>query len=301
MSTTYPPAPNYNMGWAGEAWANAATAELKHTFVDVDVVGAGPTPDSVAMWAVVRKVFGRDPKNIAQQAGDCVGWGARNACQALAAIEITSGDPEEFHLLCPSYLYAMGRRVGGWRLRGDGSTGSWQAAAVKKYGVLRSDYPTVPTYSGKTSKAWGRSPGPPADFVAEADDHLVNSTGLVKDVDQAVVALANGYPITVASSVGYEMKVGRDGFHRRKGSWAHQMAVIGYGKKPELHFIIQNSWGDVHGQLIDFATEKPLPVGCLRVKAADFARMLKAGDSHAYSRFDGFEAQPFDWGRWMMI
>jgi hypothetical protein len=158
----------------------------------------------------------------------------------------------------------------------------------------------VPKYSGKTSRAWGRSPGPPADLVAEADDHLINATGLVEDVDSATVLLASGYPITVASNVGFDMKPGRDGFHHRKGSWSHQMAVVGYGKTPELHFIIQNSWGNVHGQLIDFDTEEKLPLGCIRITAANFARMLRQGDSHAYSRFDGFPAQKFDWERWLV-
>ena len=80
------------------------------------------------LYEVVRKVFGKDTDNYAQEIGDCVSFGAKNAIEYLMATEkLMKGDREEWHPVFPPYLYGTGRVfVGRGQLDGsDGSLGSW--------------------------------------------------------------------------------------------------------------------------------------------------------------------------------
>jgi len=279
-------------GWS-EAHAPDAFEALRHEFAEFEVVGAQAPRPRVALWDAVRKVLGHDTPNYAQQVGDCVSFGAKNVIEYLACQQIALGNLESFHPVHPPYLYGCGRMVGDFQIRGDGSVGSWQAVAVKRYGTLRSDFQGVPEYSGDLARRWGAPPGPPATFIDEGDDHLVRQTAPVTTVDDAVTAIDNHYPLTIASNVGFTMepKGGDRGFHEMRGSWSHQMCVVFYSHEPELHFGILNSWGDVHGHLVDLVTGEPWPVGMLRVRASALERILSQGDSHVYSHLDGFAPQ----------
>lgn len=69
---------------------------------------------------------------------------------------------------------------------------------------------------------------------------------------------------------------------------------IGVGSAPEDYAIILNNWGDVHGQLKDFDDSSDLPVGVLRVRRKDAEAHIDAGETYAWSQFDGFPEQPVD-------
>lgn len=254
-------------------------------------------PNRFMAWEAARKVLGKDWPNYPQQVGDCVSHSSKNAIQAIQLVPILNGERFEYEEVFPPYLYGCGRVfIGENRVRGDGSTGIWQAKAVMKYGVLRSDYPGVPPYSGELARLWGRN-GPPANFVDEGDNHLVKTAAPVKTWRQAADAILAGYAVTVASNIGYTMEPARDGFHKRQGNWPHQMALIGFdegeaGKFPP-HFCMLNSWGpDVHGEVKDFRTGEKWPGGTLRISVSDAQVQIDADDSYAYSMFDGFPVQP---------
>lgn len=264
----------------------------KPYFVDFNLK---PQGDGVAMlYQFVRKALGTDTKNYPQQIGDCVSFGAKNACEYLICVQKTLGvAPDEFHPVFPPYLYGCGRVfIGHDNGYQDGSVGSWQAQAVQQYGVLGADEPNVPAYAGRVAKQWGGGQGPPQEFVQLGKKHLVKSAAQMRDWNDVVAAVSNGYPCTVASDQGFAMEADSSGFHQAQGSWSHQMCIIGVNNKYKSPYgLILNSWGDVFGHLKDFDTGEDLPVGVIRAHAEVIDRMIKAGDTFAYSNMDWFQEQ----------
>jgi hypothetical protein len=280
---------------------------LKGDFKDFNIFGATRSTKGgkTMLYEVVRKLLGKDTENYAQEIGDCVAFGAKNACEYLMATEkLMKGDREAFNSVFPPYLYGTGRvLIGGGQLDGDdGSLGSWMADAIIKYGVLRSSFGGVPAYSGRVAKKWGDSPGPDKKFVEEGKLHPVKSAALIKSWDDLVAAISNGYPCTTASDVGYSMTPSSDGFHRQNDNWGHQMCFIGVDDNAkDPYAIILNSWADAHGQLKDFDTGVDLPIGVLRVRRKDAEKHIRAGETFAYSNFEGFPEQLIDKALFMLV
>ena len=296
--------PSANLGWVGRDWAAYSLQEVrsKHPSVIMDLplndlVDDGPV-EAVRLWNAVRTVLGEDTPNYPQEVGSCVGFGAKNVEEYLEAQEIIAGDREEFHLVYEPFNYGCSRKMGGFRLRGDGSTGAWMAAAAVKCGVLRADFPDVPPYSGSVDRLWGRSPGPPQEFLDEGDDHLIKKAAPINSLDEAIAAIKNGYPMTIASNQGFTMEAARDGFHQAYGSWSHQMFLAAYIPDPVPHWAVGNSWGDVHGTIKDFITDEVWPVGFLRVHNHVVQNMIRSGECFAFSQFDGFPRKRPDFRPW---
>ncbi len=288
-------------GWAGPVVAEQAWGEIGHLFPKFMVVGAGESKPRAMLWELIRKVLGHDLPAEAQEIGDCVSWGAKHAVETVSCVEIFNGDAEDFHYVFSPYLYQIGRVLVGKGQMGnsDGSVGSWQAKAVELYGVLRSDFPGCPAYSGAVAKKWGNSQ-PAADFLAEGKVHLIQTTSKINSWDELHIACSNGYPSTIASNQGFKgMTPGADGFHAPSGTWGHQMCIIGTVDDPNgphgSYACIMNSWGDVHGALTDFATGDKWPAGTLRVRRSVIEHMIATGECIAYSQFKGFPAQKIDW------
>lgn len=253
------------------------------------IVGDVPNaPTSAYLWKSVIKVLGKNTRNYPQEIGDCVSFGAKNVMEVLQCVEIDlRGEREQFHPIFPPFIYGVSRvQIGGGQISGDGSVGSWAADGAKKYGILRSDAPGCPSYSGSVAKSWGRS-GPPKEFLEFAKPNIVKTTAPVRNASEAKAAILNGYPVTVASNVGYEgayyTKNGKK-FKKRGGNWGHQMCFIGVD---DDGFYELNSWGED-------AFEPPLndePPGGFWVSYEDADRQLSQDDSFAWSQFDGFPAQ----------
>ncbi|MEM9704119.1 MAG: hypothetical protein AAF907_16895, partial [Planctomycetota bacterium] len=303
-------------GWAGETEAERAYEALQNSRFALEsfptaALSASASPAAsdggVRLWDLVRRVRGSDTPNVAQQTGDCVSFGAKNAVEYLQCTEIAAGDAEDFKEVFPPFLYATGRVLAGnGRLRGRaGSLGSWQAAALKEHGVLRTDTPGVPRYSGAVADAWGdgrpvRANGESVsfrDFLTIADDHPVGAAARVRTWDETVAAVANGSPVTVASNAGFTMKTGRSGYHERRGRWPHQMCVTGICDDPAKPWAaLLNSWGDAHGRLTDWTTGESWPDGTLRIRREALEGMLRSGEAYALAAFAGFPPRRIDWG-----
>jgi hypothetical protein len=287
-------------GWAGENAAKREWDRFASAFPQFLIAGAtrSTAGATARLWDLVRRVLGEDTPNDPQKTGDCVSFGAKNAIEYVSCAEIARGDLEAFHRVFPPYLYATSRvLVGEGRLAGrSGSLGSWMAKAVVEYGVLRSDLPGVPAYSGAIADRWGNGEGFRS-FLDEGGKHPIRSAARIESWEALVAAIVNGYPCTIASNAGFTMKPASDGFHHRRGSWPHQMCVVAISddeRKPWAGLL--NSWGDVHGRLRDFETGEPWPVGTLRISRDDMESMLRTGECFAYSQFEGFPQQDLFWG-----
>ncbi len=252
----------------------------------------------VVLWEFARKINGgKHLPTFRQEVGDCVSQGAANGVNYLSAMEIARlGDQERYRPAFQPFIYGVSRvQVGGGRLgNSDGSVGAWAAEGVRRFGVLAADEENVPSYSGAIARQWGRRPGPPASFLDKARSHVVNSTSPVVRYEQVRDAIVNGYPVTVASMQGFQMRARVDrGKHWGvpSGSWAHQMCFIGVdddSRRPGCYCL--NSWGpEAHGPPADDA-----PPGGFWVDAEIVTRMTRQNDSFAFSQFEGFPEQDLD-------
>lgn len=226
---------------------------------------------------------------------NCGSFASKNAIEYVQFYPIVNGARDQWTRVFPPYLYGCGRVfVGQGKLGyGDGSFGSWQAEAVKQYGTIPIDAPNCPAYSGEVARKWGYEPGPPQEFVTVGKQHIVKSATPAKTWEELVVALTNGYPVTIASDVGFDMAPRADGFNHYSTSWAHCMCIIGVDDDPgDPYAAILNSWGvQAFGPIKDFKTGEMWPGGTLRVRKKDIEIILSQGDSFAYSALEGFPAQ----------
>lgn len=287
--------PNQLCGWGGRKLAVEANAYLG--MKPLAYYGLPRDAKTTHLWDFAKKVTGGHLPNYRQEIGDCVSFGMKNVIQYLQCVQIAQGQRFEYHHVFPPYIYGVSRHnIGGDRLgNSDGSLGSWAAEGVRKYGILFADDKDVPPYSGSVATKWGSRSGPP-DFTYQlAKDNLVKSTAKVTTFDEAAAAISNGYPVTVASDVGFagnnmqgQVQNGKL-WERASGSWGHQMCFIGVDMNDRSMFCL-NSWGS------DLWSNQPdgAPPGGFWISERDANRILGQDDSWACSQFDGFPAQKLE-------
>ena len=254
-------------------------------------------PDDVFLWDAARQVLGdlippRDQKDV----GSCVSFGTAAAVEHLICVQIANGAREEYRDLVQEVIYGGSRvEIGGGRVRGDGSVGAWAAKFVTDYGVLprgvfgRFD---LRSYSVARCREFGNA-GVPDELEPEARKHPVKAVANVRTWAEARAAVRNGYPLIVCSSQGFAMARDADGFCQPRGVWMHCMALVGVrgGQRPGGFLL--NSWGAA-AHSGPRGVGDPSPAG-FWADAAVLDRMLKQGDSWAFSNFRGFPARKLDW------
>ena len=259
----------------------------------------------VKLWDAVKFVRGgKFLPCLAQATGSCVGNGAWNAVMTLMSWEIARrGEAEQYQRVFLPYHYGRGRYHAGISGTGEGSTGSGQAEALVKDGVIIQQEGLPEPSGGEAGLCWGSSVEMQwsngkkiADkWVTLGQKHPVKTASLVTSYDQVRDAISNGYPVTVASNRGFKMtpKVDKGkSWGVPSGTWWHQMffdAVDDDSARPGSH--IGNSWGaDAHGTPADDS-----PPGGFWVDADVVDYMVRQEDSFAFSQFDGFPEQEMDW------
>lgn len=297
-------------GWAGPEVAKAAYEEIKNEIPKFAIVGGEDDPGRrVVLWDGAKRANkGEHIKTLHQPIGCCVGAGACQACQYLFANQADADwGTTELRLLFPPYHYACGRMApdcGKGSIRGpDGSVGSWQAKALTIYGVLPMDTPGLPPYDAANARQWAVRM-PDQKWIDLGKQHCIGAFAPAKTADDVRQAIQNLYPVTIASNWG-GMGSANDGYqapvteiagvklrlNKRRGTWPHQMCVIGYqmlgGRKL---FYVLNSWGEsMHGTPPDDA-----PPGGFWIEEADMEYIVRQGDSWVLSKGTGFPAQRLD-------
>lgn len=227
-----------------------------------------------------------------QTTGDCVSHSTRNAVDVTRCHEIVGGQAEEF--------VARGATEAIYGSRGHGGQGmscSVAARFVAQNGgiLVRKDYGFVDfsKYNSTIGTSWGRS-GVPRDVIEEGKKHQVKTISLVKSVEEARDAIANGYALSVCSNYGFSSRRDSNGIARRSGSWNHAMAWISMDDSHEIYketlFLIQNSWGAFNGGPKRFDQ----PDGSFWIREKDAIGMLNQNGAWAFSDVDGFPPRKVD-------
>lgn len=278
----------------------ALTPAFAVTDADGHVVsGAGRNAE---LWKFVKVVnSGRHLPTWKQESGDCVSMGWSNAIAYRQAVQIASEHRQEvLKIPFPPYMYGISRvQIGKRQLgRGAGSTGAWAAQGSQSYGVYPLEQATAAgyAYSGSLADQWGRQ-GPPPRAVEFASRYRIRTVSQVRSWEDVRDAVVHGYPVTVASNIGFEGGYyDEDGkrWLRPSGRWAHQMCIVGVEDRPAhtKGAYVLNSWGeDAHPRPLNDE-----PRGGFWVEWPTIQRMVAQNDSWAYSDFDGFPAEnSIDW------
>jgi hypothetical protein len=234
--------------------------------------------------------FDKNPYNERQTVGDCVSHGTRNACDISRAVEIDIKREKEAWIIRGATEAIYGARGHG----GEGMSCARAAEFVSRVGgiVLRKNYPGIADfskYNGRLGAGWG-SRGLPDKVIDLGDNHQIKTVSLIRTVEEARDALANGYGLAVCSSYGFNSKRDSKGFARVSGSWAHCMAWIACDDtNGEPAFLVQNSWGKWNDG--GHPAWGPIPDGSFLIHADIAEGMLKQNGSYAFSEFNGFPPQ----------
>lgn len=265
----------------------------------------GETPDHAYLWDAALKVRGSHIPTLDQGSiGSCVANGAETAVEyvmMVAAAQAAVIDPSAWKAISAEVIYGGSRvQIGKGRIRGDGSVGAWAAQWCQQYGVVargKYDGYDLTAYSVATCYKFGQT-GCPVTLEPEAKKHPVKGITLVQTTEELRKALASGYPVTVASNVGFGNSgpYTRDakGYLRASGTWAHQMCFIGYTRDGDSWgYYCMNSWGT--GWVGGPTGPGNPPPGGFWVRESTAQKMLSQGDSWAYSDLVGFQPRKLDW------
>lgn len=291
----------YTTGWHEDPAAVAAVSQTLpfRVFADTPAGKVQELPDHVYLWKAYANLPIRGPRSKNQgSVGSCVSFGTNNAIERTVAASIANGSRLEFKLLAEEVTYGGSRvEVGGGRIRGDGSVGAWAAQFVQKWGIVAREQHgshDLREYNESRCRTWGRT-GVPAELETLAREHPVRDITRVSTWQEAKQALASGYGIAVCSNQGFTMRRDSRGVAHPSGSWAHCMCLDGYHVDSDgrEYGHIENSWGpSAHSGPVGWGD--PPPSG-FWAESRVIERMLRAGDSWAFSDVKGFPAKKMDW------
>ena len=286
---------NYRKGFSGCLWEQHVYDHLMEVskyplFGDANkkIKTSGKGKLSTPYKSVLK--FDKNPYNERQTTGDCVSHATRNACDVSRAVEIDVHNDREAWIARGATEAIYGARGHG----GQGMSCSRAAEFVSKNGgiVIRKNYKGIvdfTKYNGNLGAGWGGR-GLPDPVIDLANDHQIKTVSLVRTIEEARDALANGYGLSVCSNYGFSNKRDKKGIANVSGNWAHAMAWIACddtGSEPL--FLVQNSWGKWNdGGHPEWGN---IPDGSFLIRAEVAAGMLAGNGSYAFSNFDGFPLQ----------
>lgn len=265
------------------------------------------------LWAAGKKVLGRHIPYSLQSSGSCVASNGHNNILTLQCVEINQGEREEFKWLWWLFNYGCSRQRGGLRGRGEGSFGSSYAESAINDGFFEHDPKGErdlpdPTPRGNMMQLPGSVEMDWSDGAAIGENwrklgrvHLIKTVSPIRSTTDAVTALSNGYPITIASMFGISPMVPKAVgtppvrlVTSWSATWAHQQWIDEFFEHPEFGPIFRwgNDWGDdAHGS----PTGEEPPGGFYTTEKV-LAQVLKSRDTEAYafSGFDGFEGRKIE-------
>lgn len=268
-----------------------------------------------ALDKACRARYGKPFSPGRQLNGSCVAWGAMHAVWIAESIEWELGNRSEPPLMPSTEGIYGGSRVeargrpgdgqrpyGGWS---DGSTGYAAAKWLKDWGVTyrrRYDFDgrvvDLTNYDKDVEKSWGAFGNGGQDdggkFDAVAAKTPCKYVTNVRTWDELVAAITSGFPVTIASNVGFTKTRDSDGFCRASGVWMHQMCLAGL-RKDRPGALVINSWGN-YVQGGKFPPDQP--DGTFWADKQTVERILSQGDSWAIAEV-AFEWRDIRHDEWL--
>lgn len=247
--------------------------------------GGPPPTEPVLLYKAFLAALGTYPGYVAQQIGDCTGFGHGHGNDLLQCIEIGLGADLLYRETDTEFLYAASRQVAGILSQRDGSYGAATVKAMTSVGMVSRMMlgPVDGVYSGTRARSWGAT-GPPAELKAVAAAYKLGRAALVSTYDEGVVSLQNGYPFSICCDQGFTEVRDAQGFVQPHGKWGHCMVVAGVRFDRPGMCILQ-SWGPEQ------------PTGPTSLGQPDFSfwvdrpsveAILAEGDSWALSKSPAF-------------
>lgn len=261
------------------------------------------------LFPTADKVFQGCMPGPAQQRGDCVSHGTKNAALMTLAVEIFNARPDEVTglvegtpelptagiqqgVLSTEYIYW-------WRgYNGDGWSCPTAASKVLKHGImLRKPYTDLgidlTSYSGGLAGKYG-SQSPPSNIESAGKEHLIRTATDASGKMEAIRDLiAGGYGVVHCGGEGWSNRRDENGFSNRSGSWSHAMSYIGYDDRDEIKqkygeplILILNSWGSswIGGGRTILGTNIQIPEGSFWAKVS----ACRSRDATAFSGVNGW-------------
>lgn len=252
------------------------------------------------LYATFRKYTGlKDLPKGPQKIGDCVGWGWSQFVNLLQSCLMAAGISLEYQEHATEVVYALSRCEVGkqWNSYSDGSVGAWAAKAVSEFGTISRPHleqilgPGKGAYDPNRAKQWGAK-GLPDNLEPTAHERLVKTVSLVTNVEDAIAAIQNGYPVVVCSNRGFSMTRDSQGFCRPQGTWYHCMIFIAYRAGPRPGLLCLQSWGPntPNGPTV---LDQPDNSFWVDLDVAD--SMLRQRDSFTGSGYNGYPASNLDY------
>jgi hypothetical protein len=217
---------NYRQGFSGCLWQQEVFDYLMENskyplFGDASkkVKNSGKGKLSTPYKSVLK--FEKNPYNERQTTSDCVSHGSRNACDITRAVEIDVKGEREAWIARGATEAIYGARGGSFA----GMSCARAAEFVTKIGgiLVRQNYPGIidlSKYNGSLGDRWGGR-GLPDKVLDLSNDHQIKTASLIRTVEEARDALANGYGLAVCSNYGFSNIRDKKGFAKQSGSWAH--------------------------------------------------------------------------------
>lgn len=252
-----------------------------------------------------------------QGIGDCVSWGAMHAVFCQDAVAWSLGKLPEPPLLPATEALYGGARVeargkpgdgaqpyGGWS---DGATGFGAAKFLREFGVVYRENVNgidLTNYSAERAKQWGAygcgGQGDKGVMDGIAKKHPCKHVVAIRTWAELASALESGYPVTLASSQGFQSVRNKDGIAEASGTWMHQQVAIAIRHKkngsPDDCVLILNSWGPNWISGPKWPDDMPEGSYWARRSVVE-SRMLE--DAWAIGDTDGFRYRDLDHGGWL--
>jgi hypothetical protein len=265
----------------------------------------------VAHWTHVERLYPGCWPGAAQQRGDCVSHGDKNAKFYSHCGDIVVGKPDEKTGLVEGVVEipevgikqgAFSTEVSYW-YRGYNGDG-WMCAAASSVSlkfaglVPRKNYPDIgidlTRYSGQLAGKYGARK-PPQEIADALDNNLVYTATRLRSFEEIRDFLGNGYGMNSCGSEGFSSSRDENGVSSRKGSWSHSMAYVGADDRAETHskyggplVLVLNSWGKFNsGPRKVLGTDLQIPEGSFWARWKDIQRR----EVIAYSGVGGWPAR----------
>ena len=236
----------------------------------------------------------------AQRRGDCVSHSCKNALLGTVVLEAVLGLPDavtnkveeapqvskegesEGVFSTESIYWHRKKNSDGWMI-----SAAAKVVLSKSGAVVRKNYPSIGVdltrYSAVTAGKWGATP-PPDEVVDLTNDNLFRTATTLVSPEEWRDYLGKGFFLGTDGGEGFDKRRDMHGVSRRRGSWSHSMACIGYDDRPGTHSLygsalalFLNSWGNYNsGPRRIRDTHIDIPNGSFWAPIKDFKRRAVA-------------------------